>query len=494
MDQPCPRPAPAPSRIPGQLAPLLAVMLATAACTPPAARAARGLMDQGDYQGAEAAARQGLQAEPDHEELRRLEIEAVLAAGDAERAVSLYQAWYQRRGGHDRELLARLATQTLAQGLRVPSARVRAAAIQAIERLEIIPLARDVADRIEDDEDLVAAAAAIALLRSEPGAARVAGQLLRSDDPAARAVVIAGIARKLGEPTRGDVIAGLSDPHPAVRRAAIQALARMLAPGDAPRLIALAAGDPDPRARAWALRVLARQQGPRDAVLGAARRALADPHPGARLAAVALLERHGDVATLQALAATAEPALAVRAAMALRDRTPGLLGEAIQRGLADPAPDVRQAALNAAHALPAAVAGDLIQPHLADPSWGVRLAAARALLYLGETGADPAGSAAERARAVLVDALAQAPEPARAQAARDLLARLGDARGARALVALSKSPDMAVRQAVVRAYVPVRIRRAPDPALTLAVAAALADPAPLVRILAAEILLDGRDG
>jgi HEAT repeat protein len=476
---------------------LVLLMLAAGACAPPAARNARTLMAQGDPAGAEAAADQGLAQDPGHEELWRLKIEAALAGGDAARALGLYQTWQQRRGEHDRALLGRLARRTLAQGLRVPSAQVRAAAVQAIERQEIISLAQDVAARIEDEEDLVAAAAAVALLRSEPGAARVAAQLLRSEDPAARALVLTGVARKLGATTRDSVRAALGDRDAAVRRAAVRALARMAEDEDLARLAGIAAVDADARVRTAALQALSRLPAGQvlpvavvDTALVAARQALARTgvgvHLGEQLAAVALLARQGDTAALQGLAAAADPVLAVAAAEVLVTRTPTLLAEAIQRGLADPVPGVRQAVLEAARALPAAEAARVAQAHAGDQSWGVRLVAARVLLYLGET-----GDAALRLQAapIFAAALEGAPEPLRVQAAIDL-ARMGDERGVAALSRLAASPDPAVRQSVVGAYELVRARQPRLAGALLSVLArALADESPLVRILAAEILV-----
>ena len=497
MPRLCPslrRPAP----VRGMILPMLALFVCSA-CAPPAARQARGLMAQGDPVGAEAAADQGLARDPGHEELWRLKIEAALAGGDAARAIGLYETWQQGRGTHDRALLGRLARLTLAQGLRVPSAQVRAAAVQAIERQEIISLARAVAGRIDDEDDLGAAAASVALLRSQPGAARVAAQLLRSEDPAARALVITGTARKLGAATRDSVRAALGDGDLRVRRAAVRALAPMATDQDLQRLAVMAGADPEARVRTAALQALGRLPGRQsvpiaviEPALAAARQALARPDQaplGERLAAVALLARQGDAAALQGLAATADPVLAVAAAAALRDRTPSLLAEAIARGLTDPTPAVRQAVLEAVRTLPATDAAHLAGVHASDQSWGVRLAAARVLLYLGEI-----GDAALRRQAtpIFAAALTEAPEKLRVQAAIDL-ARMGEPRGIAALTELSASADASVRQSVVGAYELVRARQPRVAgALVLVLARALADGSPLVRIRAAEILVASR--
>ncbi len=543
---------------------LAGLLVALVACTPTAVPLAHAHLDQGDPAGAEAAADQGLAEDPDHEALWRLKIEAVMAGGESERALALYETWRSRRGGHDRALLRRLATQTLAQGLRVPSAQVRAAAVQAIERQEIIALARDVAARVEDEEDLVAAAAAIAVLRSAPGAARVAAQLLGSDDPAARALVIAGIGRKLGKTAVTELRAALADRQAVVRRAAVRALARVATAEDLQRLARMASADPDLRVRIAALQALA-QHDPTPAALAAAERALAetapratpepaseatpgttpgtapeatpgaapqstpgatpqstpgatpgataDPAPsatpeatadvmvaadagaapdtaaapdllGLHLAAIAVLERAGRTEALQALAATASPVLAVRAAAALR--TPGLLLEAIERGLADTSPSVRQAVLESVRKLPADQAARLAEERARDRSWGVRLVAARVLLYLDDTGH---GGMRAGAVSILEAALTEAPARLRLQAA-VALAGLGDARGLDAMARFSRSADAGMRENVVASCALVRARQPrADRVLLGVLVQALADESPLVRILAAELLV-----
>ncbi|WP_428262833.1 HEAT repeat domain-containing protein [Haliangium sp.] len=492
------------------LALLLVLLLvsALAACAPAAARNARGLLAQGDPVSAEAAADRGLAEDPEHPALWRVKIEAVYAGGDAARALALYREWTARRGEHDHELLRRLATATLDQGLRVPSAPVRAAAVQAIERFEVIELAPAVAARIGDDSELVAAAAAIALLRSAPGAAEAAGQLEHSRDPQVRALILAGLARKLGAPTRPDLLAALADPEPLVRQVALRALADLTDPADVARFAAVAGEDPDPGVRGAAvagLGALAGAAEARDPAAQAARAALDDAHLAVRSAAVTALARLDDRETLARVAAQPLPALAVRAAMAVRGDQPALLERALDRALADPDPSVRAAALNAVHAAERGRAVTRAEAALADPSWLVRLAAARALLYLDtiERRGDSAPSedldtlagsvtAAQRGRAedTLAAAIAEAGPRLGLQAAQALADR-GDPRGSAAWAAvLTSGADATLRQAAARAWPRHARRTSPDPALTQAIADALADPAPLVRLAAAEALLD----
>src|SRR5690606_25315423 len=118
---------------------------------------ARRQLGRRDYVAAEDAADRGLARHPAHAELRRAKIRAAMGQLEVERAVALYRGWYGADGAHDRPALRHMALTTLWQALRVPSALVRVHAIQAIERLELEPLARDVAARIEDDDDAVVA-------------------------------------------------------------------------------------------------------------------------------------------------------------------------------------------------------------------------------------------------------------------------------------------------------------------------------------------------
>ena len=462
---------------------LLTTLLASAGCgrPPPPVRHAQGLLRQADYAGAEAAADRAFGQHPDHPALWRVKIQAAFGRGEAGRALGLYQDWQRRRGGHDPALLGRLAMTTLWQGLRVPSAQVRARTIQVIERLELEPLARDVAERLADDSDLVAGAAAVALLRSHPGAPRVATQILQSDDAAARALVVEGIGRKIGAAARAELMPALDDPHPAVRRAAAQALG--IAGEDlAARLAHMARNDQDGPVRATALRVLGREAGDNRRVVTLAHqtalKALDDTYPGARLAAIGVLARADDTESLRRIAASAEDvAMAVQAAAALGDAA--VLDQAVRRALADPTPALRQTGIDALHTLPdRALAVRLATTGLDDQSWRVRLAAARALLYLGE-----------QARAVeaLARALDLAGERERVDAAADLM-RAGDPRGAEALAVLGKSTNPNIREAVVRAHAQPR-RDVAGERITAALAQALADPSPLVRLLAAETVL-----
>jgi HEAT repeat protein len=406
---------------------------------PAEARDARRLLQQGAYQDAESVADKGLTRHPGQPALWRAKIQAAMSMGEAERAVSIYQTWARTRGGHDHRALEHMALTTLWQGLRVPSTLVRTRAIRAVERLEVQKLARDVADRISDDDDTVAAAAAIALLRSQPGAAQVATQLLRSDDPRARAIVVQGIGRKIRSGARKDLLPALADREPVVRRAALGAIAPMNNPADTARFIAMAESDADGDVRASAIAALA--TGNRAGAVPVARRALGDQHRQARIAAVEFFASKGDQPVLQQVVSTAEPIVALRAAALLRARDQSSKA-LVERALADPGWQVRAAALDAlADTTPREQAVVLAGARLGDDDARVRVAAARTL------------------------------------------ARLDDPRGAEALAALCSAPDAAIREAAVRGHARGRL-------LTTGLIAALADESAPVRVLAAEIVLD----
>lgn len=459
------------------LAATLLALLAGCGRPPPAVRHAQSLLRQGQYAGAEAEADQALRQHPGHAGLWRVKIQAAFGRGEASRAVGLYEDWQRRRGSHDPGLLRRLAMTTLWQGLRVPSAQVRARAIQVIERGELEPLARDVAENLTHDSDLVAGAAAVALLRSHPNAPRVATQILQSDDAAARALVVEGIGRKIGAAARAELLPALSDPQPAVRRAAVQALGA--ADHDlAARLIHLARNDEDGPVRATALRALAREQRVAEMARETARRALRDDaYPGARLAAIDVLARVDDDEPLRRVAVSDDVAVAVHAAVALGDAA--VRNEAVRRALAHAEPAMRQTGIDALqHLADRTIALKLAAGGLGDASWRVRLAAARALLYLGEQA---------RAVEVLARALDAADGRERVDAAADLMS-LGDPRGEQALAVLGRSTTPDIREAVVRAHARPRRGAGGDP-ITGVLVAALADESPLVRILAAETLL-----
>jgi HEAT repeat protein len=405
----------------------------------------------------------------------RGEMRDALGAGDARRAVELYESWRARQGEDDPAALRLMARTTLWQALRAQATAVQTAAIQAIERLEIEELAPDVAELVAADDDRVAAAAAAALLTAHPDAPRVIVDLLGSEDAEARAIAVDGIGRKAREHARADLLPMLGDPDPRVRREAVGAVARFAEGDDLERLVAMARSDKDGSVRARALRGIAARHASGHVEL--ARQAAADPFLGARYAAVDLLARDGSreaLAALDQLVAGKDLPIALAAAAArLRSGGDQSAAGVFDRALTATDWTARAAALNSAGAMPRALALRYGGRGLVDPSHAVRLAAARLLIHLGVT---------TQARKQLEAALRSKDPSIRIDAAVDLV-RLGDQRGSQTLAALARSPALEVRRAAVSAHASAR-------RLTPGLVAALADADPALRVQASELILE----
>ncbi|HEY8145651.1 MAG TPA: HEAT repeat domain-containing protein [Kofleriaceae bacterium] len=405
----------------------------------------------------------------------RGEMRDALGAGDARRAVQLYESWRAERGEDDPAALRLLARTTLWQALRAQASAIQTAAIQAVERLEIEELAPDVAELVSADDDRVAAAAAAALLTAHPHAPRVLVDLLKSEDPEARALAVDGIGRKAREHARGDLVPMLDDPDPRVRREAVGAVARFAEGEDLERLAAMAKSDKDGSVRARALRALASRHA--GGHVGLAAHAATDPFLGARFAAVDLLARDDSAearAALDQLVAGKDLPIALAAAAA-RLRAGGDAANAgvFDRALGESDWTARAAALNSAAAAPRSLALRLGGRGLVDRNDEVRLAAARLLIRLGVT---------TQARKHLEAALASKDPAVRIDAAVDLL-RLGDERASQALDELARDPAVEVRRAAVGAHASAR-------RLTPGLVAALADADPALRVQASELILE----
>ena len=417
--------------------------LGLAACGPSAgAKRAQAYLDRGDYPGAAQAADAELGKAPSDAALHRIRLRAALGMGDARGAVDHYRTW-RGTNGDDLGGLKTMAMTTLWQGLRSSAAPLRLQTVRAIERLELEAFAHDIGERLGDDDDAVAAAAAVAVLRSFPQAPDVALQMLRSEDPAARAIAVEGIGRKVGARAADDLRAALTDGDARVRAAATFAVGRLGDGADTANLVLLA-GDGSAEVRAVALRALALgKRGPHDA---AVERGLADEALGVRLAAVELAFAGRGADGARALLGHRDPMVAAQAARLIKD--PAAAGPAVDRALA--AEDVAtrigavglaSAALGKAGALPR------LRTALADPAPGVRVAAARALAYAGE-------------RAPAVTALAEVAAGADADAAVNAaaeLVHLGDERGRPVLERLAASEDPEVRRGVVLAHLGARV-------------------------------------
>jgi len=443
---------------------------------PPSAERAQTLLEQGDFEGADRAADADLRQFPNHPTLWHVKIRASLGRGDNRAAVAHYERWLELRDGiTDEAALRTMARGTLWQGLKVPSAEVRVAAIQAVERLELEALAPDVMELMASDDDMVAAAAAVAVLRSHVSAPKIAGDLLRSSDARARAIVIEGLGRKVKSLARDDITRALTDKDAAVRRAAVSALDRLTSDEDTDALVATVRADADGQVRARALRALAR--GKRRSQVELASHALDDDYVGVKLAAIEYLEEHGGDLGSGDLVKAAESddlLVAIRASVALFKMGRGD-GESVLRRALDAKPwPARASAVNALErAVPRPLALRLAGAALTDNRIEVRLAAARALLAMGS----------ERlARQELTRALSNPSARARLDAAIDLV-RLGDEPARTVLEALAESRDLDIRTAAL----PMQ-RFLPHPSRGLV--RGLADDSAALRLSAAELILE----
>lgn len=445
----------------------------------PAHSVVAGHLERGDYRGAALAAERGLRQDPADPSLWRSRIAATARAGDHQGAVDLYMEWHRLRRHYDRDALRALAVSTLWHGLQDPSPAARIQAIELGSRLALDDLRDDLIRRMNDDDALVAAASTSALLGRDREARTRAVALLSSSEPRVRARVIAGFGRAID---RAILVRALDDPAPEVRRAAVSALGRHGHAHDRARLLGLARGDGHGPVRAAALGALATSDLADDLASSIGRDALADDYLGARLAGLRLLVQRNaktsrlDRDELDDLIRTLppdDPAVALRAAVALRKIGGEPPMQVIQLALGHRSWNTRVAALNALTELvPPVTAQDMAGDRVSDPRPEVRLAAAR---VLARTGA--AGRAAEIAAAGLTATRGDI----RVQAASDL-ARLDDPRGERAITTLSRNPSPAVRRAAAAAY-----RETEQP--TLPLISVLGDPVAEVRLEAAASLL-----
>ena len=250
------------------------------------AKHSESLYAAGDYAGAARAADEGLSQDPADEDLWGMRIRAALALGDADGVARTYEAYVGHRGGTDKALLRDLSTATLGQALASPSARLKIIAIDAIEELEVAALADRVAERMGDDDDRVAASAAIAVIHGYPQAPGVADDMMRSENPEARRIAVDGVGKKIGKLAVADLEKAGSDGDPRVRAAALHWLG-MLKDADAVELCTKRLHDRDDSVRAAAASALARIGLGNLESLG--KRALKDTSLAVRLAGIELL-------------------------------------------------------------------------------------------------------------------------------------------------------------------------------------------------------------
>ncbi len=426
------------------------------------------LYEAGDYAAAARSADEGLASHPGDHGLWQMRVRSALALGDAEGVSRSYASYVGQRDGDDAELLQDLAIATLSQALSSPSAKLKIAAINAVAAAEIQALADAVAERLGDDDDRVAASAAVAVINGYPNARPAAGQLLHSPDPEARRIIVDGVGKKVGASALIDLqkLAG-SDPDARVRRSAIRWLGQLKAK-EAGDVLERQLRHTDEGVRAAAALALARiGQGD---LAGLAKRALADKALAVRLAGIELLLAAKRTDDLIQLADDPDPILAAEAAFAARRQD--LAVKALDRAVGAEGWSIRAGAANMATRAAGKPSGmQLANKLLADPDPRVRLAAARVLVHGGD-----------RAAAIAIFAAALTGDSALG-AATDL-AELGDARGLKTLDAMVRdgksTPDQ--RAAAAMAH---RSARKVTPGLV----AALADSNGVVRVEAATVLV-----
>jgi HEAT repeat protein len=320
-----------------------------------------------------------------------------------------------------------------------------------------------------DEDDRVAASAAVAVLRGYPQAPQVADDMLKSENPEARRIAVDGIGKKIGKLAAADLEKAAADSDPRVRRAAIYWLG-MVKDADAVELCTRHMKDPDESVRAASATALAHIGLGNLEELG--KKALADKAIAVRLAGIDLLVAAHREDEIVPLIDDADPMVGVNAAIAVKRTHPGAAEKPLERALASPEWTVRAGAANLAVSALGRDAGRAYAQRLAhDPDLAVQLAAARVLAHAG----DPAG-----AKAIFSAALA-APDHG-IQAAADLAA-LGDPAG---ITALSSDVRDAQRSPEQRAEAASAHRTAHR--VTPGLVAALADPNGLVRVEAAAAL------
>ncbi len=422
------------------------------------------LYDKGDYAGAARAADQELATHPDDDGLWGMRIRAALAQGDGDGVARAYGSYMGHREELDKDLLRELAVATLGQALASPSAKLKIAAIDAVEAAELQALADQVAQRLGDDNDRVAASAAIAILHGYPQeAAPVADQLLKSEDADARRIILDGLGKKVGKLAFADLERGGSDSDARVRRVCVRWLGLLKDP-DAVELLTKRTHDPDDGVRANAFDALANINIGNLEAFG--KQALADKSFAVRSASIGLFVASHREEDLVPLTDDADPLIGLAAATALH--RPELARKAVDRAIASPEWTVRTGAANSlVAALGKEQARATAKQLVGDPDLHVRLAAARVLAHAG----DPADAAAVFAAA-----------PGDIQAVADLAA-LGDRRGLEGLDGAVRDPKRTPDQRAEAASAHRAAHR-----VTPGLVAALADASAIVRVAAAATL------
>ncbi|HEY4177321.1 MAG TPA: HEAT repeat domain-containing protein [Kofleriaceae bacterium] len=431
------------------------------------------LYEAGDYAGAGRAADAQLAQHPDDDNLLGMRIRASLATGDAASVASHYQRLLDARGGEqDLDLCRELASATLEQALNSPSAKLKLIAIDAVTSAQLTDLAENVAERMEDKDDRVVAAAATAILHAYPQAPKALGAMLESENAEARAIAVEGIGKKVGKIAFDDLEKAANDRDVRVRRIAIRWLGQ-LKDANAVEILARRAKDPDDSVRAASITALGRIG--LGNLPGYAKQAVGDHSLAVRLAGVDLyvdLSRTLKMDTeLGALAEDENANVAVEAAIAIK-RT-DLAQKALDKLVVDDRSEIRAGAANVAIR---AVGKEAAKPVLGklgqDADARVRLSAARAMMHVDMTSA-----------AVDIFGAALAT-PDTAIGAAEGLVEANDARGAKALDAVLATANTTALDRI-SAVQALRGTRHITPGLV----AALADGNGIVRMEAAAALV-----
>jgi len=465
-----------------------AVLLSLVVACADYAKPSVGFYESGDFANAARAADQGLAQHPDDDALWAMRVRSALALGDPDGVAKAYAAYIGHRGDDDQELLHGLALATLGQALASPSAKLKMSAIETIEHLELQPLADDVAAAMGDNDDRVAATAAIAVLHAYPQAPQVADAMLHSESPEARRIVIAGLARKAGTIVTGELEKAANDPDPRVRRAAIDGLGR-LTDKDAVTVLAKRLADADEAVRASAASALA-EIGIGD-LAAFAKKALADSAVAVRVAGVELLAAAEQRDQLAQLVNDQDAIVALEAVLAIEQLGApmhkregkmvhdfvaphtGLGAAVVQRAIASPKWEVRAGAANMLVRVVGKDAATPIAEQLAkDLDAHVQLAAARVLSH--------DSTARDQAVAVF---RAQLGGELATQAAGDLAALDGDPEALATLAKLVRDPQRTAEQRADAAGAHLIARK-----ITPGLVAALADASGVVRVEAASVL------
>ncbi len=428
------------------------------------------LYEAGDYAGAAREADAQLARHPDDDALWGMRIRAALAQGDADGVAKAYATYRGKRGSDDKELLRDLSIATLGQALASPSVKLKVAAIEAVQRGEIEQLAEQTAERMTDEDDRVAAAAAVAVLRAYPQAPQVASDMMHSEDPEARRIAIDGVAKKIGKLMVEDLEKAATDKDARVRRVAVRWLGQIKDADAVAVLTRHLKSDPDESVRAAAATALARIGIGNLESLGTA--ALSDKSLAVKIAAIDLIEAAKRPDRLQQIATSdIDPMVAVEAAIALKDQR--LAQAALDKAMAAEGWTIRAGAANVAvRAVGKEGAIAVAHKLLADKELGVRIAAARVLVHAGDkASADP----------VFAEALGT-PD-FQLQAAGDL-AEQNDKRGLEALDALVRDAKHTAEQRASAASAHSSAHR-----VTPGLVAALADSSGVVRVEAAAALV-----